>query len=90
MFNFKTIMNNIKNLEWKKYFYKNLLICSLVIFFVFFVITIVLTDGYTKAVNNELNRYCIEVSFNVKDRVNRILDIFTESYMKLRLQILLI
>lgn len=83
MFDFKTIMNNIKNLEWKKYFYKNLLICSLVIFFVFFVITIVLTDGYTKAVNNELNRYCIEVSFNVKDRVNRILDIFTESYSEI-------
>jgi len=80
MFEFKTIMNNIKNLEWKKYFYKNLLICSLVIFFIFFVITVVLTGGYTRAVNNELNRYCFEVSFNVKDRINRILDIFTDSY----------
>ncbi len=80
MFDFKTIMNNIKNLEWKKYFYKNLLICSLVIFFVFSVITIALTSGYSRAVDNELNRYCMEVSYNVKDRVNKILDIMSDSY----------
>lgn len=80
MFDFKAIMNNIKNLEWKKYFYKNLLICSLVIFFIFFVITVALTSGYSRAIDNELNRYCMEVSYNVKDRVNKILDIMSDSY----------
>ena len=80
MFDFKTIMNNIKNLEWKKYFYKNLTLCSLVIFFVFSVITIALTNGYSRAVDNELNRYCLEVSFNIKDRINKIDEIFTDSY----------
>lgn len=83
MFEFKTIMNNIKNLEWKKYFYKNLAICSLVIFFVFSVITIALTSGYSRAVNNELNRYCQVVSFNIKDQINKILEAFTESYNEL-------
>lgn len=83
MFDFKTIMNNIKNLEWKKYFYKNLTLCSLVIFFVFSVITVTLTIGYREAVNNELNRYCIEVSFNIKDKINKILETLTESYNEL-------
>lgn len=83
MFDYKAVMNNIKNLEWKKYFYKNLLICSLVIFFIFFVITIVLTNGYTVAVENELDRYCQEVVFNIKDRTKRTLDVFTKNYSDL-------
>ena len=78
MFEFKTIMNNIKNLEWKKYFYKNLLLCSLAIFFVFTVITITLTKGYRRAVDNELSRYCMEVSFNVRDRINKVFTVFSE------------
>ncbi len=80
MFEFKTVMNNIKNLEWKKYFYKNLLICSLVIFFVFSIITITLTGGYRRAVNNEMNRYCMGVVFNIKDKINKVFDILSESY----------
>ena len=83
MFDYKAVMNSIKNLEWKKYFYKNLLICSLVVFFVFFIITIVLTNGYTTAVENEFDRYSREVVFNIKDNTKKTLDIFSDCYSRL-------
>ena len=80
MFEFKTIVNAIKNLNWKKYFYKNLLICFSILFLFFCVVVFVIGNGYRNVVENEINKYSQEIFNNVKDSCEKI----TDSIMKIQ------
>lgn len=83
MFEFKTIINAIKNLEWKKYFYKNLAICFTVLFALFFAIVIAVVNNYKAVVENEQERYCLEVCNNTANRLDGILKEQSKSYERL-------
>lgn len=83
MFEFKTIINAIKNLEWKKYFYKNLAICFTALFALFFAIVIAVVNNYKAVVENEQERYCLEVLNNTANRLNGILKEQSKSYDRL-------
>ena len=85
MFEFKTIVNAIKNLNWKKYFYKNLLICFSILFLFFCVVVFVIGNGYRNVVENEINKYSQEISNNVKDSCEKI----TDSIMKIQNELLI-
>ena len=85
MFEFKTIVNAIKNLNWKKYFYKNLLICFSILFILFCVVVFVIGNGYRKAVENEVNKYSDEIVNNIKDSCETI----TDSIVKIRNELLI-
>ena len=87
MFEYKTIVNAIKNLNWKKYFYKNLLICFSILFILFCVVVFVIGNGYRKAVENEVNKYSDEIVNNIKDSCETITDSIVKIHNELLINI---
>ncbi len=83
MLEFKSIINSIKNLNWKKYFYKNLLVCFCVLFCLFFIVVAVIGNGYRQSVENEMNRYFYEISANISTNVEKLADTIVKSQNEL-------
>ncbi len=80
MLGWKAILNTIRNLQWRSYFRKNLLLCFAFLFVLFSLIALAMGRNYMSGIENEQYKFQSEIYDNVSYQIKNMLDRKSDAY----------